>query len=133
MLSYVTFSDLRSGSLAAPAASAGASWGSFTVAVRTSACARAGATIARKATVSGTAKMRRPLGTATVCPNLQSPYTRSRGRPASGLVRRAWARPSVAPNDGSLRDPRLGGHAPADPGRPRDSTLDGLARALADA
>ena len=56
----------------------------------------------------------------------------ARGVGAPRLVPRARARPPVAPDAGSVRDPRFGGDAPADAGGARRSAIHGLARALAD-
>src|SRR5258705_1118540 len=54
-----------------------------------------------------------------------------RERRAAGLVRGAPPRPAVARDRGPLRDPRLGGDAPADAGRARDCAVRGVAGALA--
>src|SRR5439155_19228874 len=48
------------------------------------------------------------------------------------LVRPQRPRPAVAANPGPVREPRLGGDAPADAGRAHRPSLLRLARALAD-
>ena len=54
-----------------------------------------------------------------------------RGRSPARLVRRTSPRPAVAAHARPVRSAGLGGDAPADPGRARDSPVRDLARALA--
>ncbi len=51
---------------------------------------------------------------------------------AARVVRGERARPALAADARSVRDPRLGGDAPADAGAPRRAAVSRLARALAD-
>ena len=54
------------------------------------------------------------------------------GVAAPGVVRGVRPRPPLATNARPVRDPRLGGHAPADAGRPGRPAVRALARAVAD-